>query len=479
MRTAKITILDEVNILIGGVNPDTTKKIRDHLTHYVTGYRFMPKYKMGWWDGTICLMTESGKTRLGHLPDILPILEKAGYGVNLVDKRKDWSHIAEQITLVDENVHEGLFWAKNGKPVVLRDYQVEAVNTSLQAGGGIMELATAGGKSITCATIAKKYAPFGYVVVIVPTIQLALQTRSTFRDAGIDAGIWYGGEHDRKQVTLSTWQSLDHYEELMEGVVCVIVDECQGVSGKTLDSILSGSGKNVPFRYGCTGSLPESVLFQKQIKSVLGPVMFELPAWKLQKRGVLAQSIIHQIEIDDKSQKEWKYYTRTNDERTWDDDLKWMMGNEERVRVIADMIQIISQTGPSLVLVSRKEFGKTLERSIPGSIYMDGDVNAKIRDEVFREFNGYEQGTLICTDGIAAVGIDIPLLANVIPIELGKQFVKIMQVIGRGLRKEGEKTHVEIWDFHSNDGFSASHAKERQRLYRKAKQQYDETKIGY
>ncbi len=479
MRTAKITILDEVNVQIRGVDPDTLKIVKEALTHYVPGYRFMPKYKMGWWDGKVCLMTPTGITRLGHMPDVLTILEKHRYTVELVDNRVDWSAMSNDLKLIDEHVHDGFFWTKTGEPIVLRDYQVDAVNTALMKGSGILELATAGGKSIVVGTMAKLYAEYGNVVVVVPTIQLALQTRSTFRQIGIDSGIWYGGEHDRKPVTLSTWQSLDHFEELLDEAVMVAVDECQDAKGKTLDKILSGPAKNVPYRFGCTGSLPENMLFQKQIKSVLGPTIFELPAWELQRRGVLAQSIIHQMEIDDESQADWKLYKKKTRERTWDDDLKWMMKNDRRNQLLADMINTIGDGGPTLVLVTRKEFGKTLENLIPGSIYMDGDIDAKIRDKEFQAFNRVDSGVMICTDRIAAVGIDIPMLANVIPIELGKQFVQIMQVIGRGLRKEGTKTHVELWDFHSNDGFSAKHAKERQRLYRKGKQEFDTTKIGY
>ena len=483
MRTAKVTLLDEVNVQIRGIDPDTLKIVRDALTHYVPGYRFMPKYKMGWWDGTICLMTETGRTRLGHLGQILPILEKAKYDINLVDQRQDWSHIANQIGLIDENVHVGYCWKKTGEPIVMRDYQVDAVNTALKAGSGILELATAGGKSIVVGTMAKIYANYGNVVVVVPTIQLALQTRNTFRQIGINSGIWYGEEHDRQTVTLSTWQSLDHYAELMDGVVMVAVDECQDAKGKTLDEILSGPASQVPFRFGCTGSLPESQLFQRQIKSVLGETIFQLPAWELQRRGVLASAIIHQIEVDDKSQPEWKKWRREmlkrDDDILWNDELNWYFQHERRLRCVIDLIRDISTTGPTLVLVPRKAIGKTIESQITGSIYMDGDVKGTVRDKAFAEFNNVDSGVMICTDGIAAVGIDIPRLAHVIPLELGKQFVKIMQVIGRGLRKEGDKTSVELWDVHGNDGYSAKHAIERQRLYRKAKQKYDETKIGY
>ncbi len=478
MRTANVEIEDEVNIKIRGLDPDTLKEAQKALTYYVPGHRFMPKFKQGWWDGTVKLLSDTGKTKLGLLEDIIPILTKRRYELTLVDKRTDWSSIASQLTLIDENVHEGYFWKKDNTPIVMRDYQVDAVNTALTRGSGILQLATAGGKSIICGTIAQQYALHGRVVVIVPTIQLALQTRGTFRQIGINAGIWYGEEHDRQQVTLATWQSLDHFHELFEGVICVIVDECQEAKGKTLESILGGPAKHVPFRFGCTGTLPENTLFRKQIMAVLGSIIFDLPAWKLQEAGVLAQSHIHQIEFNDKANPDWKRFRRTP-EIDWNTEVSWFFLNEDRVAAMADLITEISQTGSTLVLVSFKKSGKTLEKLVPGAIYMDGDISGKVREKVFTEFNSRTDGALICTSHIASVGIDIPNLRNIVFIEIGKQFVKIIQTIGRGLRLEGDKTHVNIWDLHGNDGFSANHAKERQRLYRKAKQSYEKIEMGY
>jgi len=478
MRTARIEIEDEVNIRIRGLDPDTLEEAKKALTYYVPGHRFMPHFKQGWWDGTIKLMTDTGKTKLGLLEDIAPILTKRRYEFTVVDKRKDWSHVSNQLRFVDENAHEGYFWKKDNSPIVLRDYQVEGINTALEKGSGILQLATAGGKSIICGTIAQQYAPHGRVVVIVPTIQLALQTRGTFRQIGINAGIWYGEEHDRQQVTLATWQSLDHFHELMDGVICVIVDECQDVKGKTLESILAGPAKNVPYRFGCTGTLPENTLYRKQIMAVLGPIIFDLPAWKLQEKGILAQSHIHQVEYDDLSNPDWKKFRRTT-EPEWNAEVTWYFSNQDRLDAMAALITEISADGSTLVLVAFKASGRALEKLIPGAIYMDGDISGKIREKVFSDFNSRTEGALICTSHIASVGIDIPNLRNIVFIEIGKQFVKIIQTIGRGLRKEGDKTHVNIWDFHGNDGFSANHAKERQRLYRKAKQTYEKIEMGY
>lgn len=478
---AKIIIQDEVNVALRGVDPDTLKTIRDELTYFVPGYQHMAKFKQGWWKGTISLMTPTGRTKLGLLPEVMPFLERRGYQVELEDKRMDWSHVSSQIAFVDEDFHEGFFWKKDNSPIVLRDYQIEAVNAALSAGSGILQLATGAGKSICAATIAKIYSQFGKVIVIVPTISLALQTRSTFRQAGINAGIWYGEEHDRQDVTLATWQSLDHFEELFEGVLCVICDEAHNSKGKVLEEILSGPAANVPFRFGCTGTLPENTLFQKQIKAVLGPIIFDLPAWKLQEKGVLAESIIHQIEIDDNN-RNWHAFQDGygDDEKVpWIDEVLWFFQQPDRVQFISDMIREISEDGTTLVLVSFKEPGRILEKMIPGAIYMDGDVDAKVREAEFERFDTLDQGCMICTSQIASVGIDIPSLMNVVMIELGQQSVKILQSIGRGLRKSKLKEYVDIWDFHSNVGYSAKHAKERRRIFRKAKQKYDETKVGY
>lgn len=104
----------------------------------------------------------------------------------------------------------------------------------------------------TLITAALSYScePYGRTIVIVPNKSLVTQTESDYRNLGLDVGVYFG---DRKEIgrthTICTWQSLNvllkntkdamdsnslTINEFIEGVVCVMVDECFDGNSKVL-----------------------------------------------------------------------------------------------------------------------------------------------------------------------------------------------------------------------------------------------------
>jgi hypothetical protein len=225
MSQILLEIQDEVNVRFLGVPSDLMETAQNELTYYVPGYVHMPAYKMGRWDGKIRLLGKNGKTYMNLVSDVVPIFVDAGYEILVEDNRYDWNTVANNIEYPDENLFSEYTW-KDDTPIVLRDYQLDAVHAALDNGQGLLESATGSGKTLICAAISKVYSTHGKVVVIVPNIDLVIQTQALFNRVGLDAGIWYGERKDAKYITISTWQSLDHAPELFADVSTVIVDEC-------------------------------------------------------------------------------------------------------------------------------------------------------------------------------------------------------------------------------------------------------------
>lgn len=475
MSTAKIVIKDEVNVRVKGLDPDTYDLVQDRLAFYVPGYIHMPAYKLQRWDGKIRLFKASGTTYLNLLDYILPIIEQHGYDIEVEDQREDYDEITKSLAFIAEDYLNEYFI--DGIPVIVRDYQVDAVNKCLMEGSGILEMATGCGKTLICAILSKLYSYLdNRVVVIVPNIDLLLQTQHWFKNFGVDAGIWYGGIKDRKTVTIATWQSLDHFPELFADVKCVIVDEVHQAKAKILNEMLTGPAAHVPFRFGCSGTIPKEEIFRYQIEGCVGKIIFTLRAWELQERGVLAASNIYQICFEDSKNKTYDRMSDTHED--WPDEVDWMFSQKQRVKNIADMVQKISEEkGNTLVLVQYRKHGKVLAEAIPGSLSLDG--RDKGRMEHYKQFNDSNNNVLICTFGIASKGIDIPRIFNLVMIEPGKKFEKVNQVLGRGFRKAKDKTHLNVYDIFGNIGYSVKHAARRRTLYREAKQPFEQIKVNY
>jgi superfamily II DNA or RNA helicase len=86
---------------------------------------------------------------------------------------------------------------------------------------------------------------------------------------------------------------------------------------------------------------------------------------------------------------------------------------------------------------------------------------------------------IVATYGVAAVGINIPRIFNLVMLEPGKSFTRVIQSIGRGIRKAEDKDHVEIWDVTSTCKFSKRHLTKRKAFYREANSPFSAEKLDW
>jgi superfamily II DNA or RNA helicase len=85
----------------------------------------------------------------------------------------------------------------------------------------------------------------------------------------------------------------------------------------------------------------------------------------------------------------------------------------------------------------------------------------------------------VATYGVAAVGINIPRIFNLVLVEPGKSFVRVIQSIGRGIRKAEDKDFVQIWDLTSSCKFAKRHLTKRKEFYKDAEYPFSVEKLKY
>jgi len=249
MRTATIIIKDEVNIKIEGLELDARKKLVNTFKYEITGARYLPAVRLGRWDGKVAYFQLGGSTYTNLLPEIVPILESFNYDIILDDQRDYSTSFTFERVTEDTFVH--LNWGKGhpmeGQPIKLRDYQVEIVNNFLENPQSIQEVATGAGKTIMTAALSQRCEVHGRTIVIVPNKSLVTQTEKDYRGLGLDVGVYFGDRKEwGKTHTICTWQSLNillkntkigsdvTIQDFIEGVVCVMVDECFAADSKVL-----------------------------------------------------------------------------------------------------------------------------------------------------------------------------------------------------------------------------------------------------
>jgi len=486
MRTATIVIRDEVNIKIEGLELDARRSLVNAFKYDVPYARYLPAVRLGRWDGKVSYFQLGGSTYVNLLPEIIPILEKFNYDIDLDDQR-DYTTTFE-FAQVTEDSYKHIAWPKGhpaaGEPMKLRDYQVEIINNFLANPQCLQEVATGAGKTVMTAALSDAVTPYGRSIVIVPNKSLVTQTEKDYINMGLDVGVYFGDRKEwGRQHTICTWQSLNvllkntkngtteddcTIGEFIEGVVCVIVDEVHMAKADALKTLLTGVMSRIPIRWGLTGTIPKEKFESVALLVSLGPVISKLSASELQSQGVLAQCHVNIVQLEDHAE-----FTNYQSE------LKYLLEEPDRLKTIADLVRQVNATGNTLVLVDRIAAGQALVEQLKDAVFVSGATKAKDRQDEYDEVAVADGKIIVATYGVAAVGINIPRIFNLVLIEPGKSFVRVIQSIGRGIRKAEDKDHVQIWDVTSTCRFAKRHLTKRKTFYKEANYPFTQEKLQW
>ena len=395
---------------------------------------------------------------------------------------------------IDENFFSDKNWPEGhryaGEPIILRDYQVDAINDYLSDPHSLQELATGSGKTVLTAALSSLVencldsSEAARTIVIVPNKGLVTQTEEDYQNLGLDVGVYFG---DRKEYgkthTICTWQSLEQIqkrykngqshlslESFTKGVAGLIVDEVHGAKANILKQLLTGSFKNIPIRWGLTGTVPKEDFDKAALLVCIGKLIGEMSAVQLQEEGILANCHVNIMQMLDIQQ-----YSSYNSELTY------LTTNDDRLDYMAAMIEDISKQGNTLVLVHRIKAGQGLLERLPEeqTVFIRGKTKIKERKNHYDDVSTENNKIILATYGVAAVGINVPRIFNMVLVEPGKSFIRVIQSIGRGLRKTQDKDFVNIYDICSSAKFSKRHLTARKKIYKNAEYPFKIQKIDW
>jgi len=487
MASCKIIIKDEVNCKIEGLDLDQRKRLVAKFKYDVPYARYLPAVRLGRWDGKIGYISLSGSTYVNLLPEIIEWLTDRNVHIDLVDDRQAQPTL--DFTAITEDTFSHKVWPEGhdmaGQPIKLRDYQVEIVNNFLSNPQCLQEIATGAGKTLMTASLSYMVETYGRSIVIVPNKSLVTQTEADYKNMGLDVGVYFGDRKEwNKTHTICTWQSLNilmkntndtdedndmlTIGDFIEGVVCVMVDEVHMAKADALKGLLTGPMANIPIRWGLTGTIPKEQFEFVSLKVSLGDVISKLSASELQDKGVLAQCHVNILQTVEHA--EFTDYQK---------ELKYLTTDQGRMDYIAKLTSEIIKTGNTLILVDRIAAGEELAARIPNSIFVSGEMKADDRKGHYDEISETMDRTIIATYGVAAVGINIPRIFNLVLLEPGKSFVRVIQSIGRGIRKAKDKDHVQIWDVTGDCKFAKRHLTKRKQFYKEASYPFTIEKVNY
>lgn len=329
--------------------------------------------------------------------------------------------------------------------------------------------------TLICGSLCKLAETYGRTITVVPNRDLVDQTYADYKMIGLDAGkIYYGQKDLDNQHTVTTWQSLhsinkkhrdqlsdDEIERVMDGVQFTIQDEVHLATSKVMFDINSKLFKNIPLCVGMTGTIPKEDHLRESIRANFGEIVYEIPAHELQEKGILAKCEItlEQICLPSKTFKDYHA------------EKKFLAGNEESLEIIVNDVAEAreDENSNTLILVENIDTGLKLEKMIPDSIFLYGDIKNDERKKQYKEVSGVSDKVIIATYGIASTGISINRLFNLFLFNPGKSFTRTIQSIGRGLRVAEDKDFVKIRDYSYNTKYSKKHMNVRKTYYKESR----------
>ena len=296
-------------------------------------------------------------------------------------------------------------------------------------------------------------------------------------EAKVNKGDW-NFKNNNIIISNSQWLLL-HGDELPY-IDMMIIDECHGMShGAEITKLVRNV--EIPFKFGCTGTMPKSIEDQWSVIGTFGPVLEELSISELQEKKVLADVAIKPIEFIHEQKEDFKNQifdangNKITDsfeiaQRIYQKESMYLSELTSTNSIIAKLAEGIIKQHPDwnvLILFDYIKQGNSLFNCLTtkNKFYIDGSVDVKDRKDIVKEMNAEEGGKITCANAKCfGTGITVNRIQCIFIVINGSAPTKIIQSIGRGLQRNIKNTLL-IFDFHHNYKYSLKHFKEREDLY--------------
>jgi superfamily II DNA or RNA helicase len=468
------------------------EQLKSSLTKKIEGWRFHPLVKKKIWDGNITFI-KGNKIPAGLWKEVIDICKEYDFPFTL----NGITNLFDSVLTVEtfNTWVNDFFKNSNIKP---RDYQIDAAFKILRYRRCLAELATSAGKTLISFMVVAymlEQLKKKKILMIVPNVSLVVQASGDFEQYNksrvpIRIQQIYAGVKLRpsSNIVIGTYQSLVKYdEEYFSQFDAVFVDETHKAKSTSIQTIMDKCW-HCDYRFGLSGTIPKrGTVNRLGLMSAMGPLVTQVKANYLQDEGHIAKCKVLQIHMDyaTESQKEAFSFLSKNPkdrQKLFSLEQNFINENETRLDFVCNVVK--KSTSNSLVLFHKIAYGEKLYKKLKEITnkkvyYVDGSINADIRED-FKARMEKNNDVIICASfGTFSTGISIKNIHNVFFTESFKSEVIIRQSIGRGLRLHAAKEVVKIYDFiddfrykiddHDWINYIYRHGMERRKIYKEEK----------
>jgi superfamily II DNA or RNA helicase len=488
--------VNESVLKIGSDDHGILMEACEHFTFMAEGYKFMPAYRNKIWDGKVRLLDARNHTLpYGLLLELIKFANSRKYTVAIdVD-------IAQRVPTNKEHLVDYIktltITDSNNNIIAPRDYQVSAFAHALSEGRSLVISPTGSGKSLIIYMMVRWFLDHHdeKILIVVPTTSLVEQMSKDFadycqQDDGFDSAIdvhkIYSGKEKnefKSRVVVTTWQSaitLPKSWFLSYGMV--VGDEAHLFKAKSLNTIMNNL-VNAQYRIGTTGTIDGSACNELVLIGNFGPIHRVITTKQLMDSNTLASLKIKCLVLNH------------------DDELKKLVSKMDYQKEIDAIVShpgrnlfisklALDQKGNTLVLFNLVgKHGKPLYKQIQNLInsseeqdrkafYVSGEVNAMDRENIRGIVESEKNAIIVASSATFSTGINIKNIHSIIFAAPTKSQIRVLQSIGRGLRKSDNGKGTVVYDISDNfswkkkKNYTMQHAIDRIKIYDKESFEY-------
>lgn len=431
---------------------ETYFKFRPH------GYQFNPRFKARVWDGYIRIFQPMRPVLyVGLLNYLKKFCEEREYELSIPDS-----------LLSNENVPDDYGYEIANEincKFTPRDYQNDYIVNAIRNNRSLSLSPTSSGKSLIIYLLQQHYyQAFGHrTLIIVPTISLVHQMAGDFIDYGCDPSFIYkiqGGvdKETSANIVISTWQSLiKQPKDWFSQFRVVLGDEAHLFQAKSLTTIMEKL-TDCDYRHGFTGTLKseDTKTHQLVLEGCFGQVKRFVKTKDLIEEGTVASFQVKALVMVYPEEQKKAFRKAMNSiqikQKKYPAEREFIINNDKRNLFIRNLVWSLKDQNNLILFDLVEKHGKVLEpllrRDDRQLHFVYGGVKGDEREEIRHlvENDPIKQHDILASYGVFSTGVNIKRLDNVIFASGSKSEIKVLQSIGRTLRKGSDSDNATLYD---------------------------------
>lgn len=462
------------------------QEMNETFSFLAPNHQFHPKFKNRMWDGRIKLFSMNDRTLpaglIGQLKDFCELRE---YELDICNDYSECDEIPDDYgyQLAEEA----------GIPFKLHDYQNKYIVSAIRERRAICKSPVNSGKSLIQYLIMQHYrnAYELKTLIIVPTSALVMQMKKDFGEYGLDSENLVHmipmdkSKDTKKPVVVTTWQSIvNQPREWFDQFGLVLGDEVHTFEAKSLVSIMENC-VNVRFRFGFTGTISrDSKVHQLVLEGHFGRMFEYIQQAELIDRGISAQFEAKCLMLDHNATtkqvfKDYLAGIKKDDmaSKKFMREKKFISMLPSRNKFIKNLVHSLENEN-TLVLFTEIDHGKKLAemmRELPGRevhlVYGGTPVTEREEIRHLVENDKEKKHILVASFGVFSTGVNLKRLDNIVFASSYKAEIKIIQSIGRVLRKGNGADDTKLFDIvdilktKGGENYTLQHFRKRWEIY--------------